>query len=83
VRQPDPAQRFGGQPPPGGAADAGVQQPVGHVAQHRLVLGEEELLEHEPDPGRPQPRQPPVGHPRDVQAGDPHRAGCRLVQGAH
>ena len=48
--QPDSVQRGGGQQPPLGAPDAGVQQPVGHVAQHALVLGEEELLEHEPDP---------------------------------
>ncbi len=83
VRQPDPGQRVCRQPPPLAAADAGVQQPVGHVAQHALVLGEEELLEHEPDPGRPQRRQLPVPHPRHVQAGDAYRPGRRPVQGAH
>jgi hypothetical protein len=50
----------GAQPDPASAAAAswrrsargpGVQQPVGDVVQHGLVLGEEELLEHEPDPG--------------------------------
>ncbi len=49
VRQADPVQGVQRQPPPLAPADAGVQQPVGHVAEHGLVLGEEELLEHEPD----------------------------------
>ena len=62
---------------------AGIQQPVGDVAEHGLVLGEEELLEHEPDPGRPQRRQLAVGHRRRVQAGDADGPGGRLVQGAH
>jgi signal transduction histidine kinase len=34
--------------------DAGVEEPVGHVVQHGGVLGQEELLEDEPDPGGPQ-----------------------------
>jgi hypothetical protein len=37
-------QRGRRQPPPQAAADPGVQQPVGHVAEYGLVLGEEELL---------------------------------------
>ena len=41
----------------------GVEQPVGDVVQHGGVLGEEELLEHEPDPGGPQRGQLPVGQP--------------------
>ncbi len=57
------------------AADPGVQQPVGHVAQHALVLGQEELLEHEPDPRRPQRRQLPVPHPGHVHPGDAHGPG--------
>ena len=40
----------------------------------RLVLGEEELLENEPEPGCAQRRQLPVGHPGHVQAGDQYRA---------
>src|SRR5215469_15958666 len=83
VPEADPGQRGDGQPPPLVAADAGVKQPVGDVAQDGLVLGEEELLEHEPDPGSAQRRQLPVAQRRDVQAGDPYGAGCRLVQGAH
>ena len=62
---------------------AGVQQPVGDVVQRGLVLGQEELLEHEPDPGRPQRGQVPVAQAGHVQAGDPHRAGGGPVQGAH
>jgi ferredoxin len=43
------------------AADAGVQQAVGHVV-HAPVPGREvELLEDEPDVRRPQRRQLPVG----------------------
>ena len=48
--EPDPVQRFGGEQMTLVAPDAGVQQPVGHVRQHGLVLGEEELLEYEADP---------------------------------
>jgi hypothetical protein len=44
VPEPDPHQRGGGQQAPLVAGDPGVQQPVGHVAEHALVLGEEELL---------------------------------------
>ena len=83
VREPDPRQRRGGRSAPLVAADPGVEQPVGHVVEHGLVLGKEELLEHEADPRRPQCGQLPVGHPGDVQAGDAHRAGGRPVQGAH
>ena len=50
--QPDPVQGLQRQPPPPAPAHPGIQQP-GHVTQHALVLGQEELLEHEPDPGRP------------------------------
>ena len=82
VPEPDPLQRGRREPAPLVAANAGVQQPVGDVGQHGLVLGEEELLEHEPDPGRPQRGQFPVGHRRRVQAGDAHRSCGGLVQGA-
>ncbi len=33
--------------------DAGVQETIGDVVQHGGVLGQEELLEDEPDPGGP------------------------------
>ena len=60
----------------------GVQQPVGDVLERGRVLGEEELLEDESDPGRSQRGQFPVGHRRRVQAGDAHRSCGGLVQGA-
>ena len=47
------------------------------------MLGEEELLEHEPDPARAQRRQLPVRQARHVQTGDLHRAGAGPVQAAH
>jgi len=48
-----------------------------------LVLGQEELLEHESDAGGPQGGQLAVGEPLDVEAGDAHMAGAGPVQGAH
>ena len=44
--------------------DAGVEQAVGDVLERGRVLGEEELLEDEPDPGRAQRRQLAVGQRR-------------------
>ncbi len=63
--------------------DPGVEEAVGHVVEHALVLGQEELLEHEADPGGPQGGQLPVREPGDVEAGDPHPTGAGPVQGAH
>ena len=60
----------------------GVQQPVGDVGQRGLVLGQEELLEHEPDRGRPQPGQLPVAQPGHVQPGHPHRPGWSAGPGS-
>src|SRR6266702_2193249 len=81
VPQPHPGQGPGRPLPPFGGAIAGIQQPVGHVGQRGLLLGQEELLEHEPDRGRPQPGKLPVAQTGHVQAGDPHGAGGGLVQG--
>ncbi len=83
VRQPHPVQGLQRQPPPPAAPDPGIEQPVRHVAQHALVLGQMELLEHEPDPPGPQRGQLPVRQRGRVQAGDAHCPGRRLVQGAH
>ena len=47
------------------------------------MLGQEELLEHEADPGGPQRGQLPVGELGHVEAGDPHVAGAGPVQAAH
>src|SRR5580693_801857 len=81
--QPDPGQRGQREPTPLGAADPGIQQPVGDVVQHLLVLGQEELLEHESDPGRAQCRQLSVLHLRHADSGHPHGPAGRLVQGTH
>lgn len=51
--KPDPVQRLHRQAAPVAGRHPGVQQPVGHVVNHAGVLGEEELLEYEPDPGGP------------------------------
>jgi hypothetical protein len=83
VAQAHPGQRRRGAAAAPGQAHAGVQQSVGDVVQRGGVLVEEKLLEDEPDRDRPQPGQLPVGHVGDVQAGDPHRPGGGLVQGAH
>jgi len=46
--------------PPFGLGDPGVEEAVGHVVEHALVLGQEELLEHEADPSGPQRGQLPI-----------------------
>ena len=53
VAEPDRGQRLGRAFPPLPDRHAGVEQPVGDVVQQGGVLGEEELLEHEPHPARP------------------------------
>ena len=47
------------------------------------MLGQEELLEDEPDACRPQVGHFVVGHRGDVQPGDPHPAAGRPVERAH
>ena len=59
--QADQLQGVEGLVAPFGHGDPGVEEPVGHVVEHALVLGQEELLEHEADPGGPQRGQLPVG----------------------
>ena len=68
-----PGERRGGPLAAAGEACPGIQQPVGDVVQRAGVLGQEELLEHEADPGGPQRGQLPVGQGGHVEAGDPHR----------
>ena len=53
------------------------------MSEHALVLGQEELLEHEADPGGPQGGQLSVGESADVEAGDPNVARAGPVQAAH
>ena len=52
------------------AGDAGVEQAVRDVVHRGHAVGEVELLEHEPDPVRPQRRQCPVVEVVDVEAVD-------------
>src|SRR5947209_3946579 len=54
VAEPDPGKRLGRAPLAHPRRHPRVQQPLGDVVEHALVLGEEELLEDEPDPRRPQ-----------------------------
>ena len=70
LAQPDPGQRLGGSFPSLLHCNARIQQPVGDVLERGRVLGEEELLEHEADPGRPHSRQLPIGQLLDVETGD-------------
>ena len=63
--------------------DPGVEEPVCHVVEHALVLGQKELLEHEADPRGPQGGEFAVGELGEVEAGDPHMARARPVQAAH
>ena len=63
--------------------DARVEEPVGHVVQHGGVLGQEELLEDEPDSRGPQIGDVVVGHGGDVQPRDPNMAAGGSVEGSH
>ena len=56
--------------------------PSATLSSTRGVFGQEELLEHEADLGRPEPGQRPVAQRGHVQPGDPHRAAGRPVQRA-
>jgi hypothetical protein len=47
------------------------------------VLGEEELLEDEPDPRRAQRGELAIGHAGDVESRDAHGSGTRPVERAH
>ena len=47
------------------------------------MLGQEELLEDEADPAGPESGEFTVGEQGHVEAGDPHRATGRTVEGSH
>ena len=81
--QADHGQGIEGLGPPFGLRDPGIEKAVGHVVQDALVLGQEELLEHEADPGGPQGGQFSVRELGDIEAGDPNMARARPVQAAH
>ncbi len=68
---------------PFGQPDPGVQEAVGHVVEHGLVLGQEELLEDEPDAGGPQVGDLAVVQRGHVDAGDPHHSRGGPVERAH
>ena len=68
--------------PADAARNAAVQQPVGDVVEGGLAFEQEELLEHEADPPRPQAGQLAVGQPPDVLAGDSHATFRRAVERA-
>ena len=76
-------ERFAGPLPALGLTDAGVEESVGHVVEDGLVLGEEELLEHEADPGGSQRGEIGVGHRGDVEAREAHRSRTGTIEGAH
>ena len=79
----DPFERLIRAPVPLGGGDAGVEQPVGDVLPHRGVLGQEELLEDEPDLPGPQQRQLAVAQPRRVDPADPDHAAAGPLQRPH
>ena len=83
VAEADPLDGGAGQPAPVGHPAAPVEQAVGHVVEHAEPVEQEELLEHEPQPPGPQPRQLLVGHGRGVLPGDAHHAPGGPLQGAH
>ena len=76
----DPFERLVRAPVPLGGGDAGVEQPVGDVLPRRRVLGQEELLEDEPDLPGPQQRQLAVAQPRRVDPADPDDAAAGPLQ---
>ena len=80
VGQADPFERLVGARVPLGGGDAGVEHPVGDVLAHRGVLGQEELLEDEPDLPGPQPRHLAVAQPRRVDPADPDHAAAGPLQ---
>ena len=77
VAQPDPRAApgrglRGGRPAPRPA----YSRPSATLSRTLLVLGQEVLLEHEPDRRRPQPRQFPVGQARPRPARSPAPSRC-------
>jgi hypothetical protein len=60
VRQPDCGQRISGPLAPLANLNPRIQEPVSDVLGRRLMLGEEELLEHEPDAAGAQRGELPV-----------------------
>src|SRR5271165_721341 len=80
VPEPDGVERPGGGDPSLAHRHAPIEEPVGHVVEGRHRRDQEELLEHETDPGGPDPRQGPVREVLDRLAGHPHRAAARAFE---
>ena len=80
--EPDPVQRRRRRPSPVLARTPAVEQPVGDVVERGLAAQQVEVLEHEPDPPRPERGQPPVGQAVDPLAGDRDLAARRPVERA-
>jgi len=83
VREPDSRQRLVRLFAAGPGRPAGIQQAIGHVVERGLMLGQEELLEHESDGGGPQRGDLPVGELADVEPADPDGPRGRPVQRPH
>ncbi len=82
VGEPNRVQRLGGELASLTDLRAGIQQPVRDVVEHGLVLGEEELLEHEFDAPRTQRRELGIVQAGDLDATDPGGAAGGQLQGA-
>jgi hypothetical protein len=72
VPHPHLLQGLCGPPPPFAQRDATVEQPVGHVVQHRNADREMELLEDETDDAGPQRGELTVGQAGQLQSGYRH-----------
>ena len=81
--KPDHGEGVEGLGAPFDLGNPGVKEPVRHVVEHALVLGQKELLEHEADPRGPQGGELAVRELGEIEAGDPHMARARPVQTAH
>jgi hypothetical protein len=64
-------------------ADPGIELAIGDVVQRCLMLGEEELLEHETYAPRPQSGELAIVEPGHIDAVDTDGAAARPFQGAH
>lgn len=79
----DQLQRLVRAPVALGGADACIQQAVGHVLAGGRVLGQEELLEDEPDLTGPEARQLAIAQKGGVDPADPNGAAAGPLEGSH
>ena len=83
VGEPDSHQRLVRLFAAGPDGMACCMQAIGHVVECGLMLGQEELLEHESDGCGPQGGDLPVGEPADIEPADPDGPRGRPGQRAH